>query len=248
MTSLDTSQLSPAVREKVTPFFTEITSTYDGNIHSIYLVGSVLTKDYIESVSDINSVIVLKAMDLKFLDILAPLGKKYREKMISAPLLMTPDYIQKSLDVFPVEFLNFKLIHQTLLGEDILVDLNIARGDLKRQCEREIKGKLIWLRQGFISSMGDRQMLADTIIRQFTGYLPLFRGLIQLLNENPPMGHEDVVAVLSRLTGTETDIFEETYAMKKKQLKPTFEQLHTLFEKYYQATERLLEVIDGIET
>jgi hypothetical protein len=90
--------------------------------------------------------------------------------------------------------------------------------------------------------------LADTIIRQFTSYLPLFRGLIQLLNENPPISHEDVVAVLSRLTGTETDIFEETYAMKKMQFKPTFEQLHTLFEKYYQATERLLEVIDGIET
>jgi predicted nucleotidyltransferase len=247
MASLNTSQLSPAVREKVTPFFTEITGTYDGNIHSIYLVGSVLTEDYIEKVSDINSVIVLQDMDLKFLDILAPLGKKYRKKRISAPLLMTPEYIQKSLDVFPIEFLNFRLTHQTLLGEDILVGLEIDRGDLKRQCEREVKGKLIWLRQGYISSMGDRRMLANNIIRQFTGYMPLFRALIQLLGEVPPVNRKDVVAVLSRLTGTETDIFEDAYAMKKKVFKPTFEQLHALFEKYYQATERLLEVIYGIE-
>jgi predicted nucleotidyltransferase len=247
MAPLNTSQLSPALREKVTPFFTEITGTYDGNIHSMYLVGSVLTADYIEKVSDINSVIVLKNMDMKFLDILAPLGKKYRKKRISAPLLMTPGYIKESLDVFPVEFLNFQLIHQTLLGEDILADLNIDRGDLKRQCERELKGKLIWLRQGYISSMGDRRLLADNIIRQFTGYMPLFRGLIHLLGETPPTNHEDVVAVLSRLTGTDTDIFEDTYAMKKKVFKPTFEQLHSLFEKYYQATERLLETIYGIE-
>ena len=72
--------------------------------------------------------------------------------------------------------------------------------------------------------MGNRRLLADNIIRQFTGYMPLFRGLIQLLNENPPINHGDVVAVLSRLTGTETDIFEDAYAMKKKQFKPTFEQ------------------------
>jgi predicted nucleotidyltransferase len=248
MASLKTSQLSPTVREKVTPFFSEITGTYDHNIHSIYLVGSVLTEDYIEKVSDINSVIVLQEMDLKFLDILAPLGKKYRKKRISAPLLMTPEYIKKSLDVFPIEFLNFQLTHQTLLGEDILVGLEIDRGDLKRQCEREVKGKLIWLRQGYISSMGNRRMLADNIIRQFTGYMPLFRGLIQLLGEDPPVNRKDVVAVLSRLTGTETDIFEDAYAMKKKVFKPTFEQLQTLFEKYYQATERLLEVIYGIET
>jgi predicted nucleotidyltransferase len=248
MASLNTSELSQAVREKVTPFFTEITATYDDNLHSIYLVGSVLTEDYIKKVSDINSVIVLKEMDLKFLDIVAPLGKKYRKKRISAPLLMTPEYIQKSLDVFPIEFLNFQLIHRTLLGEDILADLNIDRGDLKRQCEREIKGKLIWLRQGYISSMGDRRLLANTIIRQFTGYVPLFRGLIKLLNETPPINHEDVVAMLSRLTGTETDIFEDTFSMKKKLFKPTLEQLHTLFEKYYQATERLLEVVYGIET
>jgi predicted nucleotidyltransferase len=248
MASLNTSQLSPTVREKVTPFFSEITGAYDHNLHSIYLVGSVLTEDYIEKVSDINSVIVLKEMDLKFLDILAPLGKKYRKKRISAPLLMTPEYIKKSLDVFPIEFLNFQLTHQTLLGEDILVGLEIDRGDLKRQCEREVKGKLIWLRQGYISSMGNRRMLADNIIRQFTGYMPLFRGLIQLLGEDPPVNRKDVVAVLSRLTGTETDIFEDAYAMKKKVFKPTFEQLQTLFEKYYQATERLLEVIYGIET
>ena len=248
MASLNTSKLGSAVREKITPFFTEITATYNGNLHSIYLVGSVLTEDYIEKVSDINSVIVLNEMDLKFLDILAPLGKKYRKKRISAPLLMTPEYIKKSLDVFPIEFLNFRLTHQTLLGEDILVSLEIDRGDLKRQCEREVKGKLIWLRQGYISSMGNRRMLADNIIRQFTGYMPLFRGLIQLLGEDPPVNRKDVVAVLSRLTGTDTDIFEDTYAMKKKVFKPTLEQLHTLFEKYYYATERLLEVVYGIET
>ena len=68
---------------------------------------------------------------------------------------MTPEYIRTSLDVFPVEFLNFKLIHATVFGEDIFESLEINRMDLRRQCERELKVKLVSLRQGYISSLGD---------------------------------------------------------------------------------------------
>jgi hypothetical protein len=79
MTSLNLMALSPRLKEKVSPFFSEILEKYDANIHSLYLVGSVLTEDYIEKVSDINSIIVLKEMDLNFLDILAPMGKKHHQ-------------------------------------------------------------------------------------------------------------------------------------------------------------------------
>ena len=123
-------------------------------IHSIDLVGSVLTEDYFEKVSDINSIIVLQKMDLAFLDILAPLGRKYGKQGIAVPFIMDPGYIQSSLKVFPIEFLNFKLVHHTIYGDDLLAGLEINRGELRRQCEREIKGKLIWLQKSYVSAMG----------------------------------------------------------------------------------------------
>jgi len=43
---------------------------------------------------------------------------------------MTPTYIHKSLDVFPIEFLNMKLFHQTVFGEDIFQDVNIKNSNL----------------------------------------------------------------------------------------------------------------------
>jgi len=48
-------------------------------------------------------------MELGFLESLAPKGKKYRKSGVASPLVMTPDYIQNSLDVFPIEFLNIRL-------------------------------------------------------------------------------------------------------------------------------------------
>jgi hypothetical protein len=63
-------------------------------------------------------------MDLKFLKFLAPLGKKFGRKRIAAPLIMTPEYIDTSLDVFPIEFFNIQQLHLTVYGDDIWLDLN----------------------------------------------------------------------------------------------------------------------------
>ena len=110
MPELNLEKLSTVVSQKTKPFIDEILNKYFENIHSIHIVGSAVTEDFNEKTSDINSVFVLKKMDLKFIELLAPLGKRYKKKGIAAPLIMTPEYINNSLDVFPIEFLDFILI------------------------------------------------------------------------------------------------------------------------------------------
>jgi len=147
MSDLDLNALQPKAAEKVLPFLKDMLAGNAPLIHSIHVTGTSLTADFDESLSDINSVVVLNRMDLTFLESLAPLGKKYGKQKIAAPLIMTPEYIDSSLDVFPIEFLNFKLVHTTVSGEDLLAALEIDQMDLRLQCERDIKSKLIWLRR-----------------------------------------------------------------------------------------------------
>ena len=156
-------------------FLNEALAEYQQPLHSVYITGSLLTADFDSKLSDINSVFVLKQMDLQFLSMLAPLGKKYGKKGIAAPLIMTPAYIKSSLDVFPIEFLNMKLLHHTVLGEDVLRDIEIKRTDLRYQCERELKVKLIGLRQAYIRSAGDPKALSENMISSIPAYIPLFR-------------------------------------------------------------------------
>lgn len=163
MTCLQMEALSPSLQQKISPFFHEILERAAPRIHSLYLVGSVLTEDYFEGVSDLNSIIVLHKMDLDFLDLLAPLGRKYGKTGLAAPWVMDPGYIQCSVDVFPLEFLSLKSVHRTLYGEDLLAGLTIDRKELRFQCERELLGKLIWLRRIYVSAMGDHQVLAATL-------------------------------------------------------------------------------------
>ena len=124
MPDINLAKLNPVAREKIKPFLEEILNKYLGKIHSIHVTGTCITDDFNIKRSDINSIFVLKEMDLKFLELIAPLGKKYGKNKVAAPLIMTPEYIERSLDVFPVEFLNFKLIHATALGDDILENID----------------------------------------------------------------------------------------------------------------------------
>ena len=132
----------PLVRPVVENFIRDIVAELGANLESMALTGSVLTKDFLPQSSDINSVVVLKEMDFKVLDGLSVLGRKYRKKRIRAPLLMTPEYISRSLDVFPVEFLDIKVLHRTVYGPDIFSDLKVDRPMLKLQCFRTLKSSL----------------------------------------------------------------------------------------------------------
>jgi len=247
MSNINLEKLNLHAAKKIKPFFQEILDKYPENIHSIYVTGTAITDDFDIKRSDINSIFILKDMDLKFLKLLAPLGNKYSRHKVAAPLIMTPDYIQTSLDVFPVEFLNFKLIHAAVYGDDILKDIEIGRVDLRLQCERELKTKLILLRQGYISSLGDRKLLTENVVNSITGYIPLFRGIIMLLGKEPPVSQGGVITAISEATGINTDIFAKVLKEKHERIKLSIEDLHTLFEVYYTATEELGSMVNEIK-
>ncbi len=232
---------------KFKPFFDIVLNKYKDKIHSIHITGSALTDDFSLSTSDINSILVLNKMDLSFLEDFAPLGKKFGKKQISSPLIMTPDYILSSLDVFPVEFLTIKLLHKTLFGEDIFNDLEINKSDLRYQCERELKVKLIEIRQGYLSSLGNRKFLADGFISSFSGYIPLFRGIIALLGKALPRENEDVLEALQDVSGVNLDIFKTVLKSKKEKTKLSIEILNLIFEDYYKAIEQLGNITDEIK-
>jgi predicted nucleotidyltransferase len=116
---MNTINLETEISARYKPFLDKILEHHQDLIHSIHIVGSALTRDFDPKNSDINSVVVLENMNLKFLEFLAPLGKKYGKKRIAAPLIMTPEYIDTSLDVFPIEFFNIQKLHYTIFGKDV---------------------------------------------------------------------------------------------------------------------------------
>lgn len=237
----------PEAEKRFKLFLDDVLESRQDKIHSVHMTGSALTDDYDPRHSDINSVCVLKDMDLKFLESLAPLGKKYRKKKVAAPLIMTPAYVAQSLDVFPIEFLNIRMLHYTFWGEDIFKEIHIDPAHLRHQCERELKVKLIGLRQGYISASGDRKMLTDAFISSFAGYIPLFRGFIVMLGKDAPLNSDDVLSALQDVAHTDMAPFRAVLKEKQERAKLSMAQLNTLFEDCYTAIEKLGDMADEVE-
>ncbi len=232
------------VTNKISPMIDEIIGEHSQYVHSIHIVGSATAPDFDEKLSNINSIVALRNMNLNFIDFLAPLGKKYAKKRIAAPLVMTPEYISRSLDEFPIEFLDIKLMHKTVYGEDILNHIQINKQPLRIQCGREIKIKLFGLRQGYLSSMGKKEHLTEGLIRSITGSMSLFRAIINLLGNELPIQRADVINVFGRVTGINTAIFAKLLMLKSKSIKPSDQELRMMFEQYYKALESVEKTLD----
>ena len=246
MNKPDMSGLLPSVAEKIGPMLQDMLSRHGRNMHSFHIVGSAVIPDYNEKLSDINSVVVLHDMDLQFIEFLAPLGGKYGKKRIAAPLVMTPQYIRDSLDSFPVEFLDFKLVHTTLYGEDLFAGLELDNTNLRLQCEREIKTKQIGLRQGYLSSLGKKEHLSGALVRSFTGSMTLFRAVILLLGKQPPVARSEVISLFTSSCGIDSSILQDLLDLKNTRLKPTEQHLRTMFERYYRSLETIGKIIDEL--
>ncbi len=246
MKTIDTSNLPPVVARKISPMLDDMLREHAANIHSIHIVGSAVIPDYDEKISDINSLVLLHNMDLRFLSFLAPLGKKYGKHRIAAPLVMTPEYVRTSLDAFPVEFLDFKLIHRTVHGQDILRDLEIQKPALRLQCERDVKTKLIGLRQGYLSSLGKKEHLSDVLVGSITGSMALFRAVIFLRGAEPPVPRSEVLKTFGAASSVETEVFASLLKLKAKAIKPSEPELRSLFERYYSALESVGKTLDEL--
>ena len=242
----DLTGLVTAVASKIGPMLDDLLKEHASNIHSIHITGSAVISDYHEKFSDINSVVMLHNMDLKFITFLAPLGKKYGKKRIAAPIVMTPDYVRDSLDAFPIEFLDFKLIHKTVYGLDIFKNIEIAASPLRLQAEREIKTKLIHVRQGYISSLGKKEHLSSVLVRSFTGSMALFRAIIKLLGKEPPVARAEVIAAVGSACGFDTAVFTDLLLLKAGRIRPAGPELYSLFERYYNALEATGKIIDEL--
>ncbi len=244
--TLRLERISPAVRAKAAPFLEETARVAGPSLHSLHLVGSAVTPDWIAGRSDINTLLLLREMHLGVLETLAPLGQRFKGSGIAPPLVMDQEYVSSSLDVFPMEFLEMRLIHETVLGEDVLALIKIDRGDLRHQCEREIKSRLVGLRQGYLRALGEPKALTEALVRFLAGYQPLAHGILFLLGKEPPLRRAEAFAVLAASVGPDAGVFAEMLAVKEGRVKPDAAGVRDLFERCHRATERLGRVVDEL--
>ena len=123
------------------------------------------------------------------------------------PLVMTKAFIEKSVDCYPIEFLNMRNRHILIYGENVLEQLKFKPEDLRLQIERELKGKLILLRSGYLETGGSAWQLKQLISRSFTAFTSIFNALLYLKQESAPEHRRDTIKEIAKVFAVDAEVF-----------------------------------------
>lgn len=240
-------ELPEKMRKVLDKFVEDLKTLYSDQLLSVVLYGSAAGEDFVSGRSDINTLIILKTLNFEALKKYQSLQKKYERQGIVAPLLLDPEYIQTSADSFPIEFLDLKNQNKVLYGQDFISTLAIDSKNLRLQCEQELKGKLIRLRQHFLEVGHSPGKLERLVSSSFGSLLPVLRNLLRLKNKNYVKNTPEILNQIQKEFDLSSDVFSQVWKFKKRELKLKGKELENLFAQYLDEVQKLAWKVDRLK-
>jgi len=221
-------------------------SLFGDDLISIILYGSATGKDFRPGKSDINFMIVLSEEGIEHLDRAFKTVNKWKKRRVAIPLFLTRVYVETSMDVFPIEYRNFQRNHVIVYGEDILKDLSFDSQLVRLQCEREIKGKLLLLRQAFLETAGKGAALKGVIGQSTQAVLAIFEALLFFKDQEIPEEKREIVKAASKVFDMDGDLFQRLLDIKEQKIKLGDAQIKDIFQEYLREVRKLSKIIDAL--
>jgi predicted nucleotidyltransferase len=177
--------VNDAVDKVVAPFLAQA-DTALGPAYSAVLYGSAARGDFVPGRSDINLMLVVDELSPAVLGTLGGAFAGWRKSRYDPPLLISRAEWARATDVFPLEITDMRTAYRVLRGLDPLAALEVDRADLRRALEREFRGKLLRLRQGYVAAAGDLKALGTLAGQSAATVMVLLRGLLRLVDQPVP--------------------------------------------------------------
>ena len=229
----------------VQQFAEDVKRLYDDDLLSVILYGSAASGKYVPGRSNINTLILLKEITPAQLTKCVKFLRGWRRKGIVTPLFLDPAYVHSSADAFPIEFLDMKDRYRVLYGRDFLCDLQLNLANLRFQCEHELKGKLLKLRQFYLEASRSSRALRGLITSSVASFLILFKSLLRLKGILPPHSPEEILARLSEL-GLPTETLARAVKLKHGAVKLPRQELQGFFEPYLVEIQAAADFFDAM--
>jgi predicted nucleotidyltransferase len=240
------------IPEKPEDIFDEFRGNYNAlfgdDLLSIILYGSGARGDYIAKKSDINFLIVLNDNGMERLNDSMDLTAKWEKRRVPVPLFLSEDYIKSSLDAFPLEFFNIRLAYSVVYGQDVLKDLNIEKGNLRLQCERELKAKLLLLRRSFLQANGEVRLLTGLVKQSFSAFISIFNALLYLKGDEIPGEYLGIIKAMSENYDINRDLFQNLSQIKKEEKKFAKDEIKKIVWEYILEIKGLSKKVDQMVT
>jgi hypothetical protein len=170
---------------------------------------------------------------------------RWKKKGIGIPLIITPGYIENSLDTFPLEFMEMKNSYAVVYGSDPLAGIEFRAADVRSQCEREIKGKLLHLRAEYLDLRGNWKELAHLVHRSLETFRLVFTGALFLKKHPAPGKTAELIDAVAVEYGLDVALLRKLLDFSRGALKPGHEETDRLFDLYVEELDTLSRALNA---
>ena len=213
----------------------------DLEAYSAVIYGSVARDEFVAGVSDINLLLLCDRLDGDRLRRLGPALDGWRRQGQPPPLLFPPDEWACAADVFPIEIVDMQFAHEVVRGADPLAGLRVAKGDLRRALEYELRGKLLRLRQAYVLHRTEPRVLEEVVARSLSSMVTLLRAVLALEDHPAPRESPAAIAAAGRLIGADSGPVIRLWEQRRRQ---AAECPPELFEGYLAAIRAAIRRVD----
>jgi predicted nucleotidyltransferase len=215
-----------------------------GQGYSAILYGSAARGDYIPGRSDINLMLVIDQLSPQILRSFVRGFSAWRKTAREAPLVLSRAEWNRASDVFPIEISDMRSSYKVLRGADPLQGSQVDLADLRKALEREFRGKLLRLRQGYASHAPDPAALGALALQSAATILVLLRGVLTVLEKPVPHDALELSAHAAAAVGFEG---EHLLHVVRHRVDREWRCNAPEFENYMEAVEQTARFLDQLQ-
>ena len=134
--------------------------------------------------------------------------------------------------------------YHVLYGKDFLRDLELKLDHLRFQCEQELKGKMLRLRQLYLEASQTENRLVSLLVKSTSSFMILFRALLNIQGSPTPHSANEILAALSQL-GLNTKAFSKVYGLRRQHDPLGRAEVDGLFRQYLSEIESIVAFVES---
>jgi len=211
---------------------------------ALMLYGSAARGAHVPGRSDVNLLVVLRDASADVLRRAAPALAAWARQHHAPPLIQTEADWAASADVFPIELEDIRDAHRVLAGRDVLSAIRTNPEDLRRELEREARGKLIRLRAAYAATLRDGRALGALLAESVGTFVVLFRAALRLAKLPVPADAAEVVKATGALGGFEAGAFDWALSARAAKKTPALSPDDPIAAAYLAAVGRFVQYVN----
>ncbi len=155
------------------------------NLRSMVLFGTAIRGGYAPAHREVNIMVMVEDASTRAIGPIEKSLAAWVKKGNAAPLIFERGEWEGSTDVFPIEIEDMREAHKLVAGTDPFEGTVTNRNDLRRELERELRGKLLQLRAQYAAFAPNGGALTRLLTDSASTFFVLMRALVRLEGETP---------------------------------------------------------------